>query len=540
MHRLLTILLVLAALLVPRAARANDNYSWTMPSAEQQLAVDETVIPIGKGAVFIPSITGSEFEPPTSIVDGDEIVSIAVGQRVLIDPGPYVVIISSGSASQGTSVAVDVVEGETTLVPVTWGALRIEVVDDRRIPHRGSYELIRADTRQPVGTGFGADTLQGELLQTWLLSPGVYRIVRPGRNSRALRDFATVVVPESGFVRYRLVMDPDTGDFLGSGILLPGEFTSSTEQNTRWFRSAVLGVDGSLVSNSYAVGTTPVTQVNASVFLDSQFAFSSDPHKFSLLFQIEEGALQRTVQNADQESEQLPIEKVTDRLRADVLYTYSLYGRTGPYARVSAESQIFPTDILVSEEGSYVIIDEEEDPDSYNASNYEPMFLEINDTFHISDAWSPTIIREGVGINTTFLQKSRSMNFNWRVGYGMRQNLYNDTLVNEDSPGTDLIEYQPVSNFFQRGIESTVVASLRLPGRIVYATDLEFFVPFDVAGDAEAWQEYVAASWRNTISLRITRNLSLNYFLDVDIEPEVVTDRQVEQSLFLRASWSIF
>ena len=540
MHRLLTLLMVVAALLVPQAAEATDAYDWTMPSAEEQLANDETVIPIGQGAVFVPSITGPAFEPPASIVDGEEIVSITVGQRVLLDPGPYVVIISSGSASQGTAIAVNVVEGETTLVPVSWGALRIEVVDDRRIPHRGSYELIRADTRQPVGTGFGADTLQGEILQTWLLQPGVYRIVRPGRNSRALRDFATVVIPESGFVRYRLVMDPDTGDFLGSGILLADEFTSSTEQNTRWFRSAVLGVDGSLVSNSGAVGTAPVTQLNASVFLDSQFAFNSDPHKVSLLFQIEEGALQRTVQNSDGDPEQLPIEKVTDRLRADVLYTYSLVGRTGPYARVSAESQVFPTDILVSEAGSYVILDENEDPRLYDFADYTPLNLSVNDTLHISDAWSPTLIREGVGVNTTFLQKSRSMNFNWRVGYGMRQNIYNGTLVNVDASDSEQIEYQPVSNFFQRGIESTVVASLRLPGRIVYATDLEFFVPFDVAGDAEAWRDYVAASWRNTISLRITRNLSLNYFLDVDVEPQVVEGRQLEQSLFLRASWSIF
>ena len=67
---------------------------------------------------------------------------------------------------------------------------------------------------------------------TWLLPPGVYRIVRPGSNYRALRDFATVYVPEAGFVRYRLVLDPDTGEFQGSGVLLPDEFGSPYRHRT--------------------------------------------------------------------------------------------------------------------------------------------------------------------------------------------------------------------------------------------------------------------------------------------------------------------
>ena len=201
---LITLLLALG-----QTARADDNpFAWIMPPPEQQLAADETVIPVGKGAIFVPTITGPEHEPPARVVTEDEIISVSVGQRFLIDPGLYVVIVSSGTPQQGVSVAIEVVEGETTVVPVGWGALRIEVVDDHRIPHRGTYELIRADTLQPVGTGFGVDTLQGEILQSWMLPPGIYRIVRPGRSSRALRDFATVVVPESGFVRYREIPGP--------------------------------------------------------------------------------------------------------------------------------------------------------------------------------------------------------------------------------------------------------------------------------------------------------------------------------------------
>ena len=65
---------------------------------------------------------------------------------------------------------------------------------------------------------------------TWLVPPGVYRIVKPGANYRQLRNYATVYVPPGGLVRYRLVMDPDTQDFLGAGVLLPNEFGAEDRQ----------------------------------------------------------------------------------------------------------------------------------------------------------------------------------------------------------------------------------------------------------------------------------------------------------------------
>lgn len=527
MPRLLSSLSAIVGLLLWFSAPAHaqqelaETYAWTMPSPEQQLAADETIIPVGKGAVFVPSITGPEHEPPAAIVTEDDVISIPTGQRVLLDPGPYVVVISSGSPAQGLSVAVDIKEGETTLLPVTWGALRIEVTDDRRIPHRGSYEIIRADTRDVVGTGFGVDTLQGEILQTWLLPPGLYRIVKTGRNFRALRDFSTVYVPEAGFVRYRLVQDEETGDFLGAGVLLPEEFGSGGRENTRWFRSLVIGVDGSVVSRQNAVAAFNGTELSAAGYVDLQLAFQDDPHRFSLLLQAEEGASQLQ----PEETDPLPVVKSTDELRGDLLYTLSLRGSTGPYVRGSAESNAFRTDLLVTEDTTFVT--------QLDNGTQRRTTIPANDTFVLADAWAPTILREGVGINTSFLQKNRSMNFNFRIGFGMRQNFYEGSRSIEDASGTDEVEYDEEDSFFEEGIEATVVASLRLPGWVVYSTDLELFSDFQTF-------DQPAASWRNTLSVRITRNLSLNYTANVDLEPQVVEKAQTAQSLLVRASWSVF
>jgi len=506
-------------------AHAQDVFSWVASHPAQQLAADPTVIPVGQGAIFVPTITGAEHEPPATVVAGDEVHSISVGSRALFPPGPYVVVVSSGSPAQGVSVAIEVVEGETTVVPVQWGAVRIEVVDDHRVPHRGAYEIIRADTRQPVGTGFGADTLQGEILQTWLLAPGLYRIVRVGRSVRALRDYVTVYIPEGGFVRYRVVQDADTGDFLGGGVLLPEEIADDG-RNTRWFRSVVVGFDGAVASNRNVVGAFNQTQYTANGFIDAQAAFADGPHRVTLVAQADEGFSQVRPQDADPQ----PLIRGTDRLRGDALYTWAIRGALGPYVRGSAQSRAFASEVLATEDTTFVttLLDGSTASDSVLA----------NETFRIAAPWEPTLFRQGVGLNTVFLEKARSMNFNFRLGLGSRQNLYDGALVLDDTASTSEVEYKAIPSFNEVGFESTVVATMRLPGWVVYATDVELFAPFTAVEDG--LRQTLAASWRNTLSLRLTRNLSMNYFVNIDLEPQVIDSAQVEQSVLLRASWELF
>jgi hypothetical protein len=329
------------------AQDSEDPYAWDTPSPEVQLEGDHTPIPLGKGALFVPSLSDPLTESPAMLVGDDVLLDVPIGQRFLIQPGSYVVIVTSGTPSQGVGIPVEVSEGETTLVPVTWGALRIEVTDDHRVPHRGSYELIRADSREPYGTGFGADTLQGEALHTWLLRPGVYRIVRQGGTYRALRDFATVEVPEGGYVRFRLVTDEMTGEFYGAGVLLPGEFGSPPpEHRGNWFKSLVVGGDGAVVNTSNVVGQFNQTQVTASVFADFQLSYRRDDQQIATLIQVEEGISQVR----PQASPRLPVVKSTDRLRGDQLYTWYLVEGVGPYARIQAESQAFATSLLAVED----------------------------------------------------------------------------------------------------------------------------------------------------------------------------------------------
>ena len=84
----------------------------------------------------------------------------------------------------------------------------------------------------------------------------------------------------------------------------------------------------------------------------------------------------------------------------------------------------------------------------------------------------------------------------------------------------------------KHGIESTIVATAKLPGWMVYATDVELFEDFQDP-------QQPSVEWRNTVTLRLTRSLSLNYYLNLDHVPLVVDTLQTDQSLLLRASWAL-
>jgi hypothetical protein len=343
--------------------------------------------------------------------------------------------------------------------------------------------------------------------------------VRPGGNYRALRDFATVYVPESGFVRYRLVLDPDTGEFQGSGVLLPDEFGSPQNRRQRWFTSLVVGAVGSLAQQRNLVGVSNQLTVAGSLFVDGQLAYNVGKHSTSLLGQFEEGASQIRPQEGDP----LPLVKTRDRLRLDGLYTYYAKPWVGPYVRATGESQAFATNVLVTEDTTLRRL-------FANGSEAIETVL-TNDTFFVANPWQPTLVREGAGLNARFVN-NRWVTFNLRAGLGLRQNRYGGAWVIEDVPRSEELEYRQVESFDQRGLESTLIATARLPGWAVYATDLELFGGF---------QEFDRPSveWRNTFTLRLTRNLSVNYFLNIEQLPQVVDTLQLEQSVLLRASWAL-
>ena len=492
---------------------AEQMYRWTAPPSSVQLATDPISLTAGQGAILVPALSDGKDEPDVLVYQGDRQMAVGpVGRRILVAPGAYSVRVGSGPVSQLVTVPVSVAPGETALVPVEWGGLKIDVVDENNVPHRGSYELIRLEDRQPYTVGYGADTLQGERLRTILLPPGLYRIVRPGANYRARTDFATVVVPSGGLVHYKLVVDPDSGHFRGAGVVPPEEVGVVTGVSP-WNRRYGIGVSLPFASNRNVVGSNNQTSVAADLFFDTYLTYREGPDFASAIVELEEGFLKLDPEGADA----VPFQKTRDRLRIDGLYTRFTHPRVGPYGRVGVMTNLFETTALATNTTTVTRL--------LSDGTRRTEQVSANTSFRTGDAFAPILLREGAGLNTRMFQ-ARDTHVDWRVGAGFRQNRFNDSFFLQDDPATPDLEYREAESFNQEGLETTLAATTRYRF-LLLNTNLDLFGDFSELGEP-------TVDWRNTVSWRLTRNLSLDYVYDLLRLPQVSTRNQTRQNVLLR------
>ncbi len=493
--------------------RESEIYGWLAPSPEEQLAADSTVVPAGQGAIFVPYISSPEDEPSYAVFRaGRRMGSESTGRRMIVEPGSYLVEFGSGH-SAGISVSIEVEEGETSVVPVTWGGLRVEVVDARNIPHRAGYELIQVAARDLHGVGYGADTLAGEALQTWIVTSDLYRVVQPGSSYRARVNYSTVFVPEGGLVRYRLVIDPDTGEFEGAGVVTPDE-TGDVTGDRRVTPNLVVGVDGSLRVEKDKLAT-------AQGFMDGGFTYQNGPHAFIARMQFEAGLRW----NQPEVGDALPLQKSDDRLRIDLLYTYAVTPVFGPYARAGVEAELFPTTVITTEDVTLT-------RNNLDGTT-ELRSVAAGDAFRVSDYWGQTLFFEGAGINA-WLVRNEIGSLQASTGLGFRQSLHQGLFAEDTDVSTDsALIYDEVDSFYQEGFEGIITGRVRFGDAARLTTHLEVFSDFaDLANPT--------LDWESTLSLKLLDKLSLDYTLEVTRRPELLEDNLLlAHELVLRFAWEI-
>lgn len=497
-------------------------YRWSTPSPDAQMQADTTSIPAGQGAIFVPAMSTAADEPLVLLfAEGQQVLSGATGQRLVVAPGNYRVRVGSGAIELMHETEVKVQAGSTAIVHPKWGALRIEVVDEGNIPHRGTYELIRVEDREVIGTGYGADTLQAESLRTWLLTPGLYRVVRPGETYRARKNFATVDIPEGGLVHFKLVTEPSTGEFRGAGVVDAEELVVAEggASDSRWTKRVLLGGAVSLNSTDQVVGQTNQDVLSGTVFFDTYLTYRDGKHFGTGIFEIEEGLVRVDPANG----RSLPTQKAQDRLRADVAYTYFFKKNLGVYGRFGLQTNLFASDVLVTEDTTVAF-------NRLNGSR-DVLFVPANGEYRTADSFGSLRIREGVGLNVRLL-RSRRATVNWRFGAGLRQNLVDGSFIQLDDPTTPALDLFEIDNFSEEGLETTLTATVHLGRSLLYLTDLEVFGDFGDLGDP-------TIDWRNTLSYRLTNYASLDYRLDLLRIPQIVDEDQITQNLLLRFSLNI-
>lgn len=506
---LATVLLLVG---VSTAAAQTDDRQWLSQPPEIQLQQDDTLVPVGRGAVLVPCMSRPLLEPEVVLrKDGQEVRSGPTGKRLIGDAGTYEVELGSGAGEGRIHRSVTIREGKTTVVQPDWSGLRVQVVDENAVPWRGLYELIALPSMENRGVGHGAQVEQGESLLTWVVEPGLYMLLKVGESYQARQNFFTVRLRPGYLEQVTLVMDPKTGDFLGAGEM--------TIHGNAWkvhrdlLLSGIVGGGISLASQNNVTGVVDRTELTPNFYLDLMARFAPRKHYFYGRFNSEEAFTQLDFGH---------FVKNTDFLRFDALYAYRLIDVLGPYARFGLETTLFPGFLYFDEPRKVV-------PDKGAGAASTKVF-------RITDPFLPVTLKPGAGLRMN-TRPSRWVNLWALVGVGGRFTYTGTTFKDADKPkevtGNDDHEVEKVDSFRSYGLESTLVLNLALTRWVVANTEFEGFVPFD---------DFTRPTlrWDNNIGLRITSFISVNYIYRLKYEPEFNEEFQHDHQVQLRFSYKFF
>jgi hypothetical protein len=492
------------------------DFGWPAGALQRQLDRDPTLVPFGKGAIFVPAMTNGLDEPTVAVLrNGQTIAEGTTGARIVVLPGTYDVILGSGTLEQRLKVQATVRELHTTVIPPSWAGLQVHVVSEQYQSLRGSYELIRVEDREYIGIGFGSDEQAGEPVSTWIVRPGLYKIVRVGSNYRARRDFATVRLVEGALTHFLLVINKDTNDFLGGGEVPETELFKPRDG---FFGSFIIGGDLSGNSRSNVLGQPNGIGFAIRAFLDMRLSVEIANNPLVVLVQVEEGQAK---------TPDLPWQKSNDRGRVDALYVYRLASWIGPYVRFTGETNLVPGRQFFSSPTDVTLL---------NADGSLQRTDMAADKVQLSPSLGLSTLREGAGINVR-LFKTLSAEMTVRTGLGGRQrithNLFAPVSTSVTSTAPQHAAFQEVASNDQIGIEATVIATARLTSFIIANVQLDSLVPFE--GFSDTVLDLIAS-----IALKLTSYASVNYVLRYSRDPTIPQNHDiVQQDLLLRFSLEI-
>ncbi|MBP7127138.1 hypothetical protein KBD49_12310 [Myxococcota bacterium] len=489
--------------------------TWDQPPTPEQLSLDPTLIPPGKGAIFVPAMTDPRLEPHWLVI-GDHrkvLESLPTGRRAILPPGIYEVRLGSGSLEERIRRRVLVREGRTTVIPATWSTLVVQVVDDHSQPFRGSYELLRLPDRRNLGLGLGADVETGEEPRSWVLEPGDYMLLKTGENPTARRDFYTFRLRPGERSVVTLVMDRDSGNFLGAGEVPVKGLRARLPKD--WTVRLAVGADAEFNRRSDLAGFTSGYGFTLGGYLDLMGLYRPRQHYLYLRLKLEE----KQVKIPNQ-----PFQKDLDELKADALYVYRVLPWLGPYVRVGGATALFPGYAWLGSPTEVVEVD--------GAGQPLRSLGVFEGKYRLSSSLAPTEVKGGAGLG--FLVTGVYwFDANVRIGVGTRY-LWTRGLMapagSSTSPRTLYLRRK--DNAWQTGIEGTVIASLRWTRWLLATLEFEALEPFTDF-------RHPILSWDSNVGIRLASFVSVNYLFRMILDRDRSEHLQTEHRVLLRFTWQI-
>lgn len=513
----------------PERSSVHATGNWQARPIREQLDADEVLLGMGEGAVFVPSMTHGRVEPKVTVRDSSKkTVAIApTGRRIRLPPGPYEVLVGSGSDDQRFVLPVHVTDGQTTVTPVPWSGLTINTITPERQYIRGEYTLVRQDRFQAFGEGFGQTDERLSDLQTWILPPGVYKLTGLASGAEDLTNFVTVRLLAGEWIEYTLVMD---GDKIVGGGMLPPVPLKTQRQNWR------LGMD---VGGSFAWTREKLARI-------SDLRTTTNLTGYTQLRATQEAGAWLTsarlqfVGGGDRLDNHWRISP--DEISAQIFTVRRITPRVGPYGRVTASSHVFPTDIDLSTDREPLRL-------YLRSMDSDQLIRQEVGASHWEAAspFAPMELRQGLGLNIDAFQHP-AFELSFQAGLAARQFL-----------PFDAWEQQSMDNpVLQVELLMTDSTSTRYNSVVVEQTSFKQGVGWEATGDLRArlgssasmtvspgifwglWpREEMEFTMTSIVSLHLTRFLSTDYRYTIKRSPDkdVVNRYPYNHQILLRFSF---
>ncbi len=510
--------------------------TWDAPPLTEQMGGAESFVPIGMGGIFVPRFTAANLEPIVLVLDstGHTVASGNPGKTFSVEPGNYTVVFGSGAHEQRIVKKVTVEEGRTVPIVPDWSGLSIETVDSLGVSFRGQYEIARIDRFETYGQGYGAHPELGEVVKTWILKPGIYKIIGVGDDYNTLTGFVTIRLDPGELYRFTLVQDSISNHILGGGTV---DVTPESKLTNAWKYGASLGgtakFNATLDEHQKPFDT--VTNTNLGLLAMLWLNYRKPPYEWQNHIRLNEG-FNFTGLSADN------LQTDIDEFLLNSLFIYRFVSWLGPYANMQLLASFLPVQVLqTSSTPDFCILDGQGNIQGFDSTLK---------TFRLKPPFNSLLLNFGAGLNAdainfTFLEAKVRGGFGGSYSYFPSQDQVGDTtsilgydtmhLAERAQIGKSVI-LVPVSetHVFDVGPQAAISGLLRL-GRFITADgEVDVIDPTNRLNRPD----YNIIS---TISCRLIRWLSLDYDYTYQRQQPNQVAAQVNKTtygVYLRFSYS--
>jgi len=505
--------------------------TWHAPPLTVQQSTDETIIPFGKGGIFIPRLTETNSEPDVEIFDMSDNLAASgeTGRTYALEPGDYQIMLGSGAANQRIIREVKIEEGRTLPLIPNWSGLIIDVVDEQGIALKGEYELVRIDEFDPYGRGYGASIELGETVKAWILKPGVYKILGVGEGYNTLTNFVTVRLMPGELTNFLLIQDPDNNFRIRGGGTI--QLTPTTKLTSNWRFGVNLGVNvqfnTEIDHQAEEVGGTNAFTLGG--LLDAWLLYRKKPVEWSTRLRLEEG-INVTENNLNNMGRLENWVNSPDRLLMSSIFIWRVLNWFGPYARAEFNTRFFDAKIKRNSESGFTYVDQNYLFDAETG-------LDTSNILAIEPRLSPIIFELGAGVSADWNTR-RYFEASARAGFGSTYSRYDDRyrVIENDrvkyAPGDTVKQKEQVSNsivlypeervnIVEVGPQTSLSLTVRIGAMASAAGELKLFAPVipELRIDKPDMEFNGTFSWRlsSVLNLDYTYRQSLRQPAELDV-----------------------